>query len=62
MRAVEVPKMMLKRAQNFWVNVNEEHKKGLPMFKDGVSPVQDWNCRYCRYLDHCNPPFFKKKK
>ena len=62
MRDVEVPLMMLKRAQNFWVNVNEEHKKGLPSFKEGISPVQDWNCRYCRYLDHCNPPFFKKKK
>ena len=61
MRSVEVPLTMLKRAENFWINVNEEHKKGLPSFKQGVSPVQDWNCRYCRFLDHCKPPFFKKK-
>ena len=61
MRPVEVPLTMLKRAENFWINVNEEHKKGLPSFKQGVSPVQDWNCRYCRFLDHCKPPFFKKK-
>ena len=61
MRCVEVPLAMLKRAENFWVNVNEEHKKGLPIFSEGLSPVQDWNCKYCRFLDHCNPPFFKKK-
>jgi len=62
MRCVSVGLHMLKRAYNFWVNVNEEHKKGLPMFRQGISPVQDWNCGYCRYLDHCNPPFFKRKK
>ena len=61
MRSVSVGLNMLKRAYNFWVNVNEEHKKGLPMFSQGVSPVEDWNCKYCRYLDHCNPPFFKRK-
>ena len=61
MRSVNVGLHMLKRAHSFWVNVNEEHKKGLPMFKEGVSPVEDWNCKYCRYLDHCSPPFFKKK-
>ncbi len=61
MRPVEVSMMMLKRAENFWININEEHSKGLPPFRAGVSPVQEWNCRYCRFLDHCNPPFFKKK-
>jgi len=61
MRPVEVPLTMLRRAKNFWINVNEEHKKGLPSFREGVSPVQDWMCRYCRFLDHCKPPFFKKK-
>ena len=61
MRPVEVPMNMLKRAENFWRNVNEEHKKGLPPFREGVSPVQDWNCSYCRFVDHCKPPFFKKK-
>ena len=61
MKCIEVPRAMLKRAENFWINVNEEHKKGLPMFSEGLSPVQDWNCKYCRFLDHCKPPFFKKK-
>jgi CRISPR/Cas system-associated exonuclease Cas4 (RecB family) len=61
MRSVQVSSLMLKRAEDFWINVNEEHKKGLPMFREGFSPVQNWNCKYCRFLDHCNPPFFKKK-
>ena len=61
MRAMQVPLSMVKRAENFWINVNEEHLKGLPDFREGFSPVQEWNCRYCRFLDHCNPPFFKKK-
>ena len=61
MKPVEVPLNMLKRAENFWRNVNEEHKKGLPPFREGVSPVQDWNCSYCPYLDHCNPPNRKRR-
>ena len=42
-------------------HLNEEHKRGLPDFKKGVSPVQDWNCSYCPYLDHCNPPNKKRR-
>ena len=61
MRSVPVGMNMLKRAENFWKNVNEEHKAGLPRFKAGVSPVQEWNCGYCRFLNHCKPPFYKKK-
>ena len=61
MRSVPVGMNMLKRAENFWKNVNEEHKSGLPRFKEGVSPVQEWNCGYCRFLNHCKPPFYKKK-
>jgi CRISPR/Cas system-associated exonuclease Cas4 (RecB family) len=61
MRSYQVPMVMLDRAKAFWTNVNEEHKKGLPMFRERFSPVEDWNCNYCRFLDHCKPPFYKKK-
>ena len=61
MNAMEVPTTYTSRAFNFWYNINEEHKKGLPDFKQGVSPVQDWNCSYCPYLDHCNPPNRKRR-
>ena len=61
MNAKQVPNTYTNRAYNFWYNINEEHKKGLPDFKQGVSPVQDWNCSYCPYLDHCNPPNKKRR-
>ena len=61
MNSVSIPTSYTSRAFNFWYNINEEHKKGLPDFKQGVSPVQDWNCSYCPYLDHCKPPNRKRK-
>ena len=61
MNSVNVPVSYTNRAFNFWYNINEEHKKGLPDFKKGVSPVQDWNCSYCPFLDHCNPPNRKRR-
>ena len=56
MRAVSVPLTYISRAYLYWKNINDEHKQGLPMFRKGVSPVQDWQCNYCQFLDHCNPP------
>ena len=55
MRAVSVPLTYISRAFLFWRNINDEHKHGLPPFRTGVSPVQDWQCNYCQFLDHCNP-------
>ena len=56
MRAVEVPLTYVSRAYLFWKNINDEHKQGLPDFRVGVSPVQKWQCNYCQFKDHCNPP------
>ena len=56
MRAVEVPLTFVSRAYLFWRNLNDEHKMGLPGFKEGVSPVQKWQCNYCQFKYHCNPP------
>ena len=56
MRAVSVPLTYVSRAYLFWRNTKDEHKQGLPPFRKGVSPVQDWQCNYCQYLNHCNPP------
>jgi len=56
MRAVSVPLTYISRAYLFWRNVKDEHKQGLPPFRKGVSPVQDWQCNYCQFLNHCNPP------
>ncbi len=57
MKALEVPMQYLKVAHSFWTNVNDEHKRGLPMFRERFSPVEHWNCKYCKFLDFCNPPF-----
>ena len=56
MRPVTVPLTFISRAYLFWRNINDEHKQGLPQFRKGVSPVQKWQCNYCQFLDHCNPP------
>ena len=56
MRTVQVPLTYISRAYLFWKNINDEHKQGLPRFRTGVSPVQKWQCNYCQFLDHCNPP------
>ena len=56
MRAVAVPLTYISRAYLYWRNINDEHEQGLPAFRKGVSPVQDWQCNYCQFLDHCNPP------
>ena len=60
MKQIEVPMATLIRAENYWRNVNQEHKRGLPNFKLGSSPVEQWNCSYCNYYDHCNPPYKKR--
>ena len=61
MKEVEVPMATLMRAENYWRNVNQEHKMGLPNFRLGSSPVEQWNCSYCNYYDHCNPPYNRRK-
>ena len=56
MKCVEVPLTYISRAYLFWKNINDEHKQGLPQFRTGVSPVQKWQCNYCQFKEHCNPP------
>jgi|TARA_R100001530_G_scaffold100496_1_gene69865 CRISPR/Cas system-associated exonuclease Cas4 (RecB family) len=60
MRQIEVPMITLAQSENYWRNINEEHKMGLPKFKLGSSPVEEWNCSYCNYYDHCKPPYKKR--
>ena len=40
----------------FWANINKQHSLGLPNFEEGVSPVMKWECDYCEFFSHCNPP------
>ena len=52
----QIPLMMLNSAYMFWANINKQHSLGLPNFEDGVSPVMKWECDYCEFFSHCNPP------
>ena len=61
MKQIPVPLSTLTQAENYWSNIKEEHKGGLPQFKMGSSPVEEWNCSYCNYYDHCKPPVAKKR-
>ena len=56
MKYKQVPLTMLTSAYMFWANINKQHSIGLPNFDDGVSPVMRWECDYCEFIDHCNPP------
>ena len=56
MRESVVPLTYVDQARRYWHTINEEHSKGLPLFKLGTSPVHKWVCNYCQFKDHCNPP------
>ena len=56
MRYKQVPLSMLNAAYMFWANIKKQHSVGLPNFEDGVSPVMKWECDYCEFKKHCNPP------
>ena len=30
-------------------DINKEHKLGMPMFKEGISPAYPWMCNYCQF-------------
>ena len=51
-----IPEAYLDKAKRYWHSINEEHAKGLPEFRMGVSPAYKWCCNYCQFKDHCNPP------
>ena len=61
MKNVFVSNNYLGLARNYWRNIIREHKKGLPDFIPGISPVEKWACGYCDFKDHCNPPDYKNK-
>tara|TARA_R100000234_G_scaffold71838_1_gene44225 strand:+ start:2062 stop:2862 length:801 start_codon:yes stop_codon:yes gene_type:complete len=59
LKTVPVSMSYLGYAESYWRDINEEHKKGLPMFREGVSPAYPWMCGYCQFKTLCNPVSFK---
>ena len=60
LKQMPVPMVYLGMAESYWINVNKEHKNGLPQFSLGTSPYKEWVCDYCQFKDHCGSPFGKK--
>ena len=52
-KEVKVPKKRMVTAKSFWKNQIKKHKNGLPPLEENVSPIMDWECRYCQYVDKC---------
>ena len=52
-KEVEVTKDRLSGVLSFWRKILKEHENGLPDLKEGVSPVMDWECRYCQFKTKC---------
>ena len=59
MKRLPVDLSYLSKARRYWSVINDEHAKGLPLFRLGTSPYKEWMCNYCQFKDHCNPPKFK---
>ena len=45
---------MMYAARNFWKRVGQQHEVGLPYKEKGTSPVMEWECKYCNFLDRCD--------
>ena len=54
MKQVVVPMYYVDEARKFWEKANKEHSKGLPSLKFDESPVESWECNYCRFKDLCD--------
>ena len=59
LKSVAVPMAYLGYAESYWKDIKKEHEKGLPMFREGVSPAYPWMCGYCQFKTLCNPISFK---
>ena len=54
MKAVSVDRRYMNESIEYWMQVNEICKQGLPPLKFGQSPIMKWECNYCTYLDKCS--------
>ena len=54
LKVLEVKRKYMNEAIEYWTKVNEVCSKGLPELKTDESPIQEWECRYCQFLDICN--------
>ncbi len=55
LKTVPVAMTYLGYAESYWRDINKEHKLGIPMFKEGISPAYPWMCNYCQFKTLCSP-------
>ena len=48
-----VPMSYLAKAERYWKQLKGRMNMGMPPIQDGISPVQSWECNYCRWKDTC---------
>ena len=61
MKQIEVSNDRISDAISFWKETIDNHNDGLPRLDKGISPVMEWECRYCEYLSKCNEDNKKKE-
>lgn len=55
LKLVSVAPSYIGLAEQYWRDINKEHKLGIPMFREGISPAYPWMCNYCQFKTLCNP-------
>ena len=53
MKQIPISLAYTEKALQFWKEVNNEHKLGMPILERGLSPVDTWECNFCDYKDLC---------
>ena len=53
-KEVDIDMSRLITAESYWKEIVKEHSLGLPNLRPNVSPVQEWECKYCMYKTQCD--------
>ena len=54
LKEVDIDMSRLLTAESYWKEIVKEHSLGLPNLRPNVSPVKEWECRYCMYKTQCD--------
>jgi|TARA_Y100001973_G_C5188820_1_gene329577 hypothetical protein len=62
MREKVIPVSYIKRAQEYWYDVNERFETGNPPIELGTAPVYKWECnpKYCNFYQVCGGGYKEK--
>ncbi len=49
----EVDHSYIDKAREYWETMLNKERNGLPKLEKGMSPVYDWECKYCAFNEQC---------